>query len=85
MPRPHPGGTRACFDRFYRTDDSRVRATGGSGLGLALVTAHGGRILLDTAPGQGCTFRTMMPLADRALRPFPSDRSSASNRWRGSW
>ncbi|MFF5436487.1 ATP-binding protein [Streptomyces achromogenes] len=56
------------FDRFYRTDDSRTRATGGSGLGLAiahaLVTAHAGRVTLDTAPGQGCTFRVLLPLPD---------------------
>ncbi|MFI8946953.1 ATP-binding protein [Streptomyces sp. NPDC053750] len=56
------------FDRFYRTDDSRTRATGGSGLGLAiahaLVTAHAGRITLDTAPGRGCTFRILLPLSD---------------------
>ncbi|MEU1290358.1 ATP-binding protein [Kitasatospora sp. NPDC005856] len=54
------------FDRFYRTDDSRDRATGGSGLGLAiaqaLVAAHGGRVTLDTAPGRGCTFRVLLPL-----------------------
>ncbi|GAA3894522.1 HAMP domain-containing sensor histidine kinase [Streptomyces gulbargensis] len=60
------------FDRFYRTDDSRTRTTGGSGLGLAiahaLVTAHGGRIVLDTAPGQGCTFRVLLPLTDHSLR-----------------
>ncbi|CAM5667365.1 Adaptive-response sensory-kinase SasA [Streptomyces glaucescens] len=60
------------FDRFYRTDDSRTRTTGGSGLGLAiahaLVTAHGGRIVLDTAPGQGCTFRILLPLTDHSLR-----------------
>ncbi|MEU6975053.1 MULTISPECIES: HAMP domain-containing sensor histidine kinase [unclassified Streptomyces] len=54
------------FDRFYRTDDSRARTTGGSGLGLAiahaLVTAHDGRLTLDTAPGRGCTFRIELPL-----------------------
>ncbi|NUV95669.1 sensor histidine kinase [Streptomyces sp. WAC05458] len=60
------------FDRFYRTDDSRTRTTGGSGLGLAiahaLVTAHGGRIDLVTAPGQGCTFRILLPLTEHSLR-----------------
>ncbi|KOG61073.1 MULTISPECIES: sensor histidine kinase [Streptomyces] len=60
------------FDRFYRTDDSRTRATGGSGLGLAiahaLVTAHDGRITLDTAPGQGCAFRIELPLPDPSHR-----------------
>ncbi|MFF9495178.1 sensor histidine kinase [Streptomyces flaveolus] len=60
-----PSERARVFDRFYRTDDSRARATGGSGLGLAiaLVTAHAGRITLDTAPGRGCTFRILLPLA----------------------
>ncbi|MEU6099926.1 sensor histidine kinase [Streptomyces flaveolus] len=62
-----PAERARVFDRFYRTDDSRTRATGGSGLGLAiahaLVTAHAGRITLDTAPGRGCTFRILLPLA----------------------
>lgn len=55
------------FERFYRADASRTRASGGSGLGLsivsALVTAHGGRVELDTAPGRGATFRLLLPLA----------------------
>ncbi|MCX4851975.1 HAMP domain-containing sensor histidine kinase [Streptomyces sp. NBC_00893] len=63
-----PAERKRVFGRFYRTDDSRTRTTGGSGLGLsiahALVTAHGGRITLDTTPGQGCTFRITLPLPD---------------------
>ncbi|MFE7111489.1 ATP-binding protein [Streptomyces sp. NPDC057575] len=63
-----PAERERVFGRFYRTDDSRTRTTGGSGLGLsiahALVTAHGGRITLDTAPGQGCTFHITLPLPD---------------------
>ncbi|MFF9453947.1 ATP-binding protein [Streptomyces flaveolus] len=62
-----PSERARVFVRFYRTDDSRTRATGGSGLGLAiahaLVTAHAGRITLDTAPCRGCTFRILLPLA----------------------
>jgi two-component system OmpR family sensor kinase len=54
------------FERFYRTDPARTRAQGGSGLGLsivaALVAAHGGRVELDTAPGEGATFRVVLPL-----------------------
>lgn len=53
------------FERFYRADTSRTRATGGTGLGLSivdsLVRAHGGRVSLTTAPGQGCRFRVSMP------------------------
>jgi two-component system OmpR family sensor kinase len=55
------------FERFYRTDPSRTRALGGSGLGLsivsALVAAHGGQVTLRTAPGEGATFRVSIPLA----------------------
>lgn len=53
------------FDRFYRADTSRSRATGGgAGLGLSivasLVSAHGGRIEVDTAPNAGATFRVIL-------------------------
>jgi two-component system, OmpR family, sensor kinase len=57
------------FERFYRADASRTRASGGSGLGLSivasLVQAHGGRVELDTAPGRGSAFRVLLP-ADAA-------------------
>ncbi|MFJ9249607.1 sensor histidine kinase [Streptomyces sp. NPDC101776] len=56
---------RHVFERFYRADSSRSRSHGGSGLGLAIAAAiaegHGGRLELDTAPGQGCTFRLVLP------------------------
>jgi two-component system OmpR family sensor kinase len=59
---------RLVFERFYRADTSRARAEaqgGGAGLGLAivwsLVTAHGGTVELDTAPGEGATFRIRLP------------------------
>ncbi|MET9229273.1 HAMP domain-containing sensor histidine kinase [Lentzea sp. NPDC003310] len=49
------------FERFYRADPAR--GPGGSGLGLsivaALVAAHGWRIELDTAPGEGAVFRVL--------------------------
>lgn len=55
------------FERFYRADASRSRASGGTGLGLsivaALVRACGGRLELDTAPGRGATFRVLLPVA----------------------
>lgn len=53
------------FERFYRGDSSRSRHSGGSGLGLAIarsiVEAHGGRIALHTAPGEGCRFTIALP------------------------
>ena len=54
------------FDRFYRVDPSRTRATGGVGLGLTiarqLVEAHGGSIRAESTPGQGATFTFDLPL-----------------------
>jgi signal transduction histidine kinase len=53
------------FDRFWRADRSRSRATGGSGVGLAvverLVAAHGGRIEVDSEPGRGTSFHIWLP------------------------
>jgi len=55
------------FERFYRVDASRSRSSGGAGLGMAivhaLVTAHGGAITLNTAPGNGVTIVIRLPLA----------------------
>lgn len=56
------------FDRFYQTDTSRTRVTGheGSGLGLSIAQwiahAHGGRITVKSAIGEGTTFTTQLPL-----------------------
>lgn len=53
------------FERFFRADSSRTRASGGAGLGLpivdSLVKAHGGTVAIITGPGQGCTFRVLLP------------------------
>ena len=53
------------FERFYRVDPSRTRATGGSGIGLAivreLVEAMGGRVDVTSQPGKGSCFYVYLP------------------------
>ncbi len=53
------------FDRFYRTDPSRDRSTGGAGLGLTiarrLVEAHGGTIEAESVLGEGSSFTIRLP------------------------
>ena len=55
------------FERFYRVDKSRARATGGSGLGLTiakrLVEAHGGKIEAQSEQGKGSRFSFTVPVA----------------------
>lgn len=56
------------FERFYRSDQSRARETGGTGLGMAitqgLVLAHDGTIHVKSTKGVGTTFTVSLPLYD---------------------
>ena len=58
------------FERWYRVDKARTRATGGSGLGLSIVQAiverHGGTIHVSSQPGQGSVFWIRLPFAGKA-------------------
>ena len=61
------GDPERVFERFYRADGSRSRASGGVGLGLAIVSAvaaaHGGAVAAASEPGRGATFTVSLPLA----------------------
>ena len=52
------------FERFYRTDESRTRVTGGRGVGLALVKAavdaHGGTVSVQSKKNSGSTFKIVL-------------------------
>jgi len=53
------------FERFYRVDRARSREAGGTGLGLAIVrqivSAHQGKIEVESSPDLGSTFRIFLP------------------------
>lgn len=59
------------FDRFYRSESSRTRKSGGAGLGLAIsksiVEAHGGTIHAESRIGEGSVFRVRLPAPPLAL------------------
>lgn len=68
------------FERYYRADRSRSRATGGSGLGLSIakqiVVAHGGRIHAETRPGGGTRIVILLPTVPPSLTPQKGDEAA---------
>jgi PAS domain S-box-containing protein len=60
-----PGEQDRIFERFYRADNELTRRTPGAGLGLSIckwiVEAHGGRIEVQSAPGEGSRFYVVLP------------------------
>jgi two-component system, OmpR family, sensor histidine kinase BaeS len=58
------------FERFYRANTSRTRATGGADLCFAivkqLVETHGSAVSVISAPGHGATFRCTLPISPHA-------------------
>ena len=53
------------FERFYRVDPARARATGGTGLGLSIVkhvaATHGGEVRVWSVEGEGSSFTLTLP------------------------
>ena len=68
------------FERFYRVDADRSRASGGTGLGLSIVkhiaSAHGGDVSVWSRPGQGSTFTLRLPVQPAA--GDPADRQEVA-------
>ncbi|HEU4323496.1 MAG TPA: ATP-binding protein [Roseiflexaceae bacterium] len=62
------------FERFYRADRARNHNSGGAGLGLPIVKwiadAHGGRVLVESVPGQGSTFTLLFPQEPAEAEPI---------------
>jgi signal transduction histidine kinase len=60
-----------CFDRFWQAELTDVRRFGGTGIGLyivrSLVEAVRGQITVESAPGEGSTFRVVLRRADTVL------------------
>jgi PAS domain S-box-containing protein len=76
-----PGEREHLFDRFYRAQEARKGHYSGAGLGLAIskaiIDAHEGEIRVTSEPGQGSTFRVLLPVPD-AEEPALEDERAGS-------
>lgn len=70
------------FDKFYRLDNDVNRKNPGTGLGLsicrALVNLHGGKIWVESEPGQGCRFILSLPLNLDKVSSAPASHGDTS-------
>jgi signal transduction histidine kinase len=86
-----PADQKRIFEKFVRVEAGLVHDVRGAGLGLSLVQqivrAHGGRVELESSPGEGSTFTVVLPCADgteaprrggRYARPADPGREAAS-------
>lgn len=68
-------------ERFYRVDEGRSRAIGGTGLGLALVkhiiNRHRGRLRIESTVNDGSTFTVLLPRIPKPNTPESVDRKSS--------
>jgi signal transduction histidine kinase len=66
----HPAERERIFEKFYRAGRSDTQGRRGSGVGLAvvkhIVEAHGGRVSVESRPGEGSRFTLHLPLGTRA-------------------
>jgi PAS domain S-box-containing protein len=79
-----PADLDRIFERFYRPAHGDGRRNPGSGLGLpivkTLVELHGGRVWVESAPGQGSTFSVALPVAAAGEAPWFAVRSDGDGR-----
>lgn len=71
---------RAIFRPFHQIDTQLARQREGIGLGLSIVarivSAHRGRVELESEPGRGTVFRVAIPMADAEVPAAPASHSS---------
>jgi len=73
-----PDDVERIFEPFYQSRDRQRQGQRGTGLGLSIsrqfVEQHGGRMWIESAPGQGSTFRFSLPISDAGGPRVGADR-----------